>query len=324
MPTWELQLALTVDSGIRTTVVVPLPPGDEFLSVCHDVSLQFALDPARHRLVPLSESAHQEMSRKQLMVRRDSEIVNRSELLLPISLRPGGSLETLMGEREAAGAIIDDRFQTGYQTRRSALGYIVTNEEYNTECDRIGSDFLIHWTRTSNSAWPEERLIDYYRAIAASSHYPRSALETLSRMLKMRCIVASSRHMAAGVRSVAFSALTVREALPLMHWRARYRFMSFEPYGIGIRTETALRMGVKPVEYCDSKEIPADESVRWMYQSRGERGDWPAEQEWRFPGDFSLDLSRGDMVALCRYPEEAGIIADRHGVPTLSVTTSRW
>lgn len=321
MPTWELQLALAVDCRCAVTVVVPLPAGEAFDKTSHAISEQFAIDPERHNLVPLSHADGALYEKEQLMQSRDRDIVDRAGLLLPMSLRPGSSLEMIMIERAAAGAIVDERFRAEFRRRQSAVGYTITAGEYNTECDHIGPDYLIHWTRTCNSAWPDEKLIDYYRAVAASSHYPRSALETLSHMLMTKCIMASSRHMATGVRSVAFTGLTVREALPLMRWRARYRMMSLEPYGIGIRKEPATKMGVKPVIYCDSGELPVGGPERWLYQSRGERGDWPAEQEWRIPGDFGLDLPPGDVVAFCRFPGEAKIIAERHGVPTFPVTT---
>jgi hypothetical protein len=316
-----LQLALAVEHQCAAIVVLPTPAGDNFDQASNYVCEQFALDPTRHRLVPLSRECGDASGKEQLMQLRDRDVVSRADLLIPVSLRSGGRLTALMHERAAAGAAIDERFRTDYRPRRSALRYIVSEHEYNTQCDQLRREYLIHWTRASNSAWPDERLIDYYRDVAASRQYPRSAFDTLSHIFETGQIIASARHMASGVRSVAFTALTVREALPLMRWRARYRMMSFEPYGVGIRRETASRMGVKQVVYHDGAASLSTESERWRCQSRGKRGDWPAEKEYRYPGDLSLELPPGDVIAFCRFPGEAEILAKRLGVQTLAVTS---
>ena len=98
-----------------------------------------------------------------------------------------------------------------------------------------------------------------------------------------------------------------------MKWRARYREMSFEPFGIGIERDWALVNGIKPVDYKEKSGKPQTDV--WLSQSKGAISDWQKEDEYRCLGDFNLSrVPREKLAAFCLNKEEARLISTRFGV----------
>jgi hypothetical protein len=110
--------------------------------------------------------------------------------------------------------------------------------------------------------------------------------------------------------TVSFTGLSPIEALPLMRWRARYRRMSFEPYGIGIDRSIAVEHGIDEVQYHGLCEYPAsDVPRRWLLQSVGREGDWRQEREYRHLGDFDLHrVPREGVVLFCHHADEVDLL----------------
>ena len=218
---------------------------------------------------------------------RDEEIIKQASFLIPISLRPGGTLDTFM--RNSATPKINS-FQTPYSSKTDTQAYTITADNLNPCLAEIADNYLIHWTRSPNAPWPNQTLYDYYLSLINSPTYPQTALATLERIISAKTIIASANHMPGNHATVAFSGNTPRQMLPLFRWRSRYRTMSFEPYGIGITKSSALRHGITKVTYYQLEEKPRiPENNSWRYQSSGKISDWTKEQEYRHPGN--LDFS---------------------------------
>ena len=231
---------------------------------------------------------------------RDRLIIESADIVYPVSLRRGSTLQALIKKNDN-NAVIDNSCRTEYEKSADSCLKRVETDKLNSELDNRLDDFIIHWTRTSNSPWPGETHYEYYEAIINSNNfYPRSALETLKRILTENTIRASIRHYRKGFPAVAFSELKPSEAAKLMKWRARYREMTFEPYGIAVRKSTGLELGVRPVIYGSSVEYKnLADSDKPYFQSVGKKGFWLPEKEWRHIGDFKLDrVSPGDLKFL--------------------------
>ncbi len=322
-PAWELIAAAGSIKGCRTKLVIPVAMDEDFdEQVAHwerelnlnDVMTEFIECPPPS--AKGDKAAH--------MHARDQMVCNLSDLLLPVSVRPNGSLEKLLQAQEKASKQIDDDFLEVYQPSADKFAYTMDPSDISEDIKSIGSDFVIHWTRTSNGAWPTERLIDYYHDLIESKRYPRSAFDGLMNIVSLGRIVASSKHIRDKAATVAFSRQSPVEMIPLMRWRARYRQMSFEPYGIAIPAELAERLEIRRVKYIDSTGDPErkkENIVRWLTQTSGKRSDWTIEKEYRHLGDFSLDRVPPDkLMLICRTKAEADEAALRSGMRAVPFT----
>lgn len=288
-PTWELVLSLASLSGVPVTIVTTFNSlseiKDTFDLYGRDAEIVFI--PAKLKTV-----------KEEVSALLDAHIVQTADILFPVSIRKGGNWENIL--RHQAYLRINESFRVPYATQKTVIKTAYSCEQINQEIYSLGADFLFHWTRATTRPWPTERPLDFYQAIIESQTYPRTGLDTLCNILDTNTIVASSRHMPTGVSTVSFSALTPPEAISLMRWRMRYREMSFEPYGIGIRKEAALKAGILPVEYLERNELK-EVRERWRFQSVGARTDWRKEAEYRYPATLPLNqFSRDDVVVITK------------------------
>jgi len=314
LQTWELTAVAAAAADVPQTLYLP---DRERERAEHWIST-LGLDPARDRvaLVP----GEGPTTTREFMERRDHLICQHADRLYPVSIRPTGTMARLVEQARGNGRAIIDDFTVPHSDRPSPLKYTLSPERLNPEADWIGRDCLIHWTRTANRAWPDERLYDYYHAIIQSSTYPHSAFDTLVHILSTGVLRGSARHMPAQIPTVSFTGLPPSESIPLMRWRARYSEMSFEPYGVGIRRSAAASMGLRPVRYFDPHRTQPTPGDRWLTQSIGRHTDWRGEREYRCRGDLALhDVTESDLVAFCNTPDEARKITARTGVRAVSV-----
>ena len=164
-------------------------------------------------------------------------------------------------------------------------------------------------------------MIDYYKDIINSEIYPRTAFDTLLRIIRNGTIIASARNMPEGVPTVSFSAQPPGHAIQLMRWRARYSEMSMEPYGIGISITNAKQRGIFPVRYYDKSEYKMEnDKERWLTQSKGKITDWSDEMEYRHQGNFDLKRIPSDEIQLfCHTQSEAESIFHETGFKAISI-----
>jgi hypothetical protein len=320
MQTWELITAVASMERIPLRLYLP-----SSLSKANNgqvaIFRNYALDGQSVEFCQVEESVR--ASKEDILMHRDRAVVEGADILIPISIRMDGHMAALLESARTKGKQIVQNFAVTEQSKNPTLAYHLDTASLNPEIDSVARQYLIHWTRTSNSAWQDERLIDYYAAIVRSEAYPRSALDTLRHIVSSSRIIASARHMPENIPTVALSSLSPRDVIPLMRWRARYSEMSFEPYGIGIRTDYASHVNVHPVVYYEGKHPPPKASTSpWLYQSIGMQTDWRQEQEYRHKGDLLLDgLTKDALCLFCRFPEEALQLERDFGIKAIALQT---
>jgi len=314
--TWELVTALASIHDVPLRLVMSEDSATGFDHLTEEVIQQFDLSPNNVEFIASRLPGCQ--SREQVQAARDRTVISLADLILPISIRPKGSMAGYLASL-AAKRDINSTFQIEYRRRRERLAYTLDHARLSNEIQQLGDGYIIHWTRAVNGPWPGERPVDYYRDIAQSDRHRRSASDTLMRILANKRLIASPRHMPQNTPVVAFSALSPVDIIPLMRWRARFGEMSFEPYGIGIRREVAQSVGVRRVQYGDRLQHERVSAESWIRQSPGTRSDWRVEQEYRHLGDLDFSAIRREALKVfCLMPQEGAVISARFGLPVVS------
>ncbi|MBU0985553.1 MAG: hypothetical protein KKA42_16890 [candidate division Zixibacteria bacterium] len=319
MQTWELITALGAMNNIPLWLTVPVSSPDRDGRTRDHIIADYDLKPDRVTITTVASTVGS-ADRHHLMAARDRNIVAQADMLMPIALRPDSSLRGLVTDAESRGVRVHREFEIPYYPHGRGLAIDYSQLAVTPELQTLDDRYLIHWTRGTNGRWPGERAIDYYRDLLASDTWCRSALHTLTRIVETRTVLASAHKMPARTPCVSLSGLRPVDVLPLMTWRARYRQMSFEPYGIGIRREEAMQYGIQPVWYHDrmnnSEKLPDD---AWRWQSIGQKTDWRRECEYRMRGDLDLRVfPRAALRLFCRTGEEAERLQSRFGLPVTS------
>jgi hypothetical protein len=317
MQTWELLTALASLEKINQTLLVPATSSGEFKQLKESAIDQFGLTPDSVEFIPIIDNKN--TIKRLLWLKRDELIVETADVLVPVSLRRNGHMETVINQCRVQGKEVVSHFQVLYEKRSEPFAYSIQTDRLNPELMGMKDQYAIHWTRVSNSAWPTEKLVDYYKAIIKSETYPRSAFHTLMHIITTKRICASSKHMPMSIPTVSFSGLPPVEVISLMRWRSRYQQMSFEPYGIGIEKDYAINSGIYPVRYYRRKSKRNNDNEAWLWQSIGERGDWRAEHEYRHKGDFNFShIPAHQLCAFCYTKKEAQIIEQTTGIKAVS------
>lgn len=322
MSTWDLLTSLGSIHRLRLNIFLPCRDPANFSSLVQRTAQQFDLSSGLVEFIPVESDIETKRDRD-LWKARDRMVIRSAEILVPISVRSCGQLQAMIDREIIEGRNVNAEFEVPYNAKRDRLAYRVDQNDVNPGLGRLGAEYLVHWTRTSNGPWPGERLIDYYRAVISSDRYPRSARDALLNIVTGGMIRATSKHMPGNAATVSFSGRRPSDMLELIRWRLRYREMSFEPYGIGIERKTALDMGVRPVVYYDKEDDLSGNAPEprpdWTTQSRGVKTDWRAEDEYRFPGDFHLNsLDKSRLVLFCRTSAEADELIDMTGIRTIA------
>lgn len=302
--TWELATFLAARYRIPLKLFLPLSPGANLVTQISSLTHEFNLDSSLVEFIPLYADG------KTSRILRDSQMIASADLLIPISVRPGGAMEKL--KTGTSQEIVED-FETPYEAKSQSLVVRIDERKLNPELLTFDEDLLIHWTRSTNRQWPGEKLCDFYGDICSSHVWPRSACRSLGRIMEEVRIRASARHMPRKTPCVSFTALSPIASLRLMKWRSRYREMSFEPYGVGVARSTLKKLGGREVIYTD--QLPDDETV-WYHQSIGAITDWRTESEYRIKDDLRL-AEIGDITLFCRKQSEAERLRECYGVRAL-------
>ena len=302
---WEIALWRAASCGAPVHVIAPAPRGEPEGSTLVRLTNEFGLCPARTtwQLLP---SARATGRGKDTWSARDRAAFDAADVVCPISIRPGGRLEALLGAHPGR---VDDRFRVPFVRRQGeSKGWSLPRDGFE-DLEWPGPS-LLHLTRASEGPWPGEAAHEFLRDLTRSSdRYPRSGFETLCRILLERRIRASGFRIRKGAATVSFTALAPSQAVTLLRWRSRYARYSFEPYGVWISLEAARRIGAQPVRYDEGAAPDRQDCLR---QGRGARGHWEAEQEWRVEGDVALSgLGAGEVGAIVASDEEAEELRDR-------------
>ncbi|MBD3258044.1 hypothetical protein GF377_06390 [candidate division GN15 bacterium] len=326
MQTWEMVTALAVRRKLPLQLIVPVRSAAEFDTTCDEIRHQFNLRRYPVSFVPVSLSeesggGHTRTANRRLMITRDRLVVDAADLLVPISIRPRGSMARLINAAADDGTVVERRFLIDPPPRADSFQVNVDQKRLNPELDTLADRYLIHWTRATNQPWPDERWVDFYGDIIEADRWPRSGLATLKRILKTGRLIASTENMPDCTPTVSFSGLPPRDVVPLMTWRARYNRMSFEPYGIAIDCRAAKSIDIQPVAYYDPKKSEKPGAAdRWLSQSVGRKTDWRAEREYRYRGDVLLKwFDPEQIVIVCHRPSECAGLRRRFPYRVVSV-----
>ncbi len=279
MNTWELALALASHTGTRAIILVPSPDRNHTEEI-PEIIRRFKLDRTRTGFLFFGDPVKD--STKSTWPIRDRKIAAIVDLIIPVSIRPGGNLAELIEQNRDK---VNDAFIINYDAK--------TRPRPRYDKSRLNAsfpegNFLVHFTRTTASPWPDETDYDFYLAMATSAkEYCRSARSNLIHILKSETIFGSSKNIRGGYRVVGFTALSNSNLHDLFRYRRRLINPYFEPYGLGISTDTAVKFGMRPVRYGSPEnyhDLPAGDKP--FFQNVGDGGRWRSEQEWRHPGDF--------------------------------------
>lgn len=281
MNTWELSLALAARCRMPVIIVIPDSSSDERPRP-DDLIRRFHLDSSRSGFIFLKSETGR--GRKAGWLTRDGMIVHRADMLIPVSIRPGGSLAGLI---DYNASVIRDYAIPYEKPKRNRPQY----QHHRLNPAVRDGDLLVHFTRTTGSPWPDETAFDYYIALIESGEeYCRSAAHALKHILDRGLIFGSGRHIRSGIRAVGFTHLSDDSCLNLFRYRPRLVNPYFEPYGIGIDRHVAEDIGVRPVVYGPAEvydQLPDEDKP--YYQNIGSCGRrWTSENEWRYVGDFDL------------------------------------
>lgn len=313
MQTWEFLLFASAREGIDQRIIIPASDTAEFENQCFRIKDQFCLKGNVDFFHLPVEKAGDEES----MIRRDSVIVESADLLIPVSIRKKGAMESLIQKVAGSGKEIDTSFQIPYENRTEKISRLLDPSNLNDQLSGIKKDYVVHWTRSSNGPWPTEKMRDYYSAVVESENYPRNAYSTLINILLTQRIVSSQRHMPGNEKMVSFTANRPLEFIHLMRWRSRYVEMSFEPYGIGIDLSCAIEIGIKKVIYLDDRKTIQDPLYS---QSKGKKGSWIEENEYRFHGDFDLNtVPKDKLICFCLKSAESLFVEKTFGIRSVSI-----
>ena len=304
MKTWELVLALASRTGCPVGIISPDTLKNPAIMLSSLIE-RFKLNVQKTVLLFPEGTAR---SKPERLKYRDEAIIRTADLLLPVSLRPGGSLEALIA---ASKASIFRRYQIDYHVpKRPRPKYNAKTMTESLEDDA----WLVHFTRTARGPWPHQSAREFYLSIIHSgTTYCNSAINSLSRILAAETIYARSRHIKSGDPVVGFTLLN-RATIPrLFRYRPRDINPYFEPYGIAIAKSVALAAGAQPVVYGTS-DVFADmpEEDKPYFQAIGTYGQWVGEREYRYLDDFHLGTIAPDSVKiLVPFPREVELL-QRH------------
>jgi hypothetical protein len=291
--TWEFQAWVASESEIPQILILPSRPGQDLLELTEELVEQLNLPEGRWAVLAY-EVAPGQLRGKGWQLERDRVALNLADRIVPLVLRPGGKLEHLLKEKADPKAVDWSRKLEWEPPKRAERRFRFNPTDIEERIDPLHRDHLIHWTRASDGPWPGETLADYYRALSKSEkEYPRSGRATLNRILRESRLRGSAWKIRGGQPVVAFSALPPSQAIALMRWRKRYARYSIEPYGVAIDKQAALEVGIRPVSYVGGGRFDGTRPP-YLLQGAGEVGDWPAEREYRHPGDLDLSRIAGD------------------------------
>ncbi len=306
---WDIILTAALDARLPVRLVIPIYGRINKESAIDRLYSQFDL----HSCSFISVDCVYDKDKNKSLRMRDTMVVNRADTLIPVSIRPGGFFERVVSNNPSK---IEDRFRVPYLKRKSRISYSPSKRALEPKSLEEASTCIIHWTRTTHSPWPTEKMSDFCRALMHGKRYPRTAWDSLCNILSEKRIVAGDKNMPGKHRCVCFTGAQLSSFIHLMSWRKRCCHMSFEPYGIGIRSDFATKIGICPVVYCRPKQRDRlDTKTPWLIQSAGSIGNWRLEQEFRKSGDLDLSRLPGDaLVCFCSNRLEARNLSERFGV----------
>jgi hypothetical protein len=319
MFTWELVTWKVAACGGKLIVVVPGVPRHNALETASAIGDDFGLDTAQSLFIFPDGAPHAQQPLDDLP-QRDCWIVALVDMLVPVSIRPGGNLATMIERARSTPRKVDDRFTVSYK-RAARRSFHPKLAAAAPATEKLPWGYLTHWTTATADPWPGETKAQFYAAFERGEQgYPRSAFHTLSRILAERCLRASKRLIRGEERLVSLTACPPSELVRLVKWRPSLLRWTFEPYGIALDQRKLKSLGARPVIYGDDYQYDLlDDRDKPFFQNSGHgENDWRVEKEWRYRGDLDLNLfSREDGLIFVFTKEEVDALQKSSPFPVL-------
>ncbi|QDT12213.1 hypothetical protein [Planctomycetes bacterium K23_9] len=176
-------------------------------------------------------------------------------------------------------------------------GELIADEDQPEWMHRDG-DWLVHCTRACVGPWPGQTEQQYRdELLLGDDPSTRTPLDTLTRIVRSRRLLAGAVASAKAYPVVCFSAVALSELLVSRSYRQHLKRWDYEPWGIAIRKSAAIKAGIQEVIY-GNKETrkKIDPRDQYRFQAAGKTYDWTAEREWRSSADVGLDTFDRDDV----------------------------
>lgn len=309
--TWDFQVFCGTLMKLKMRIVIPAIDKDTYDKTCGYYKEQLNIDENNVEFIFFEKN-----NGKKCFNERDQYIIDNSDISYPISIRKNGFFYNSLKKNIE----IDTRYEIKYDASpkgKRKINYSPTSSKNLKELD----NYLFHWTRNPKGNWPDENLFNYYMSILNNKNNSRSAFNTLCNILDKNVIYSSSRHTLKNHKMVSFTGASLKKFLGLMKWRNKYNEMSYEPYGIGIDREEAIKMGIQKVIYCNKKEYDTlSLEEKKIHHLSGKKTDWSEENEYRFYGNFDLTLLPGEMkICICQNSDESSYIEKKYGIRSYSL-----
>ncbi len=307
---WNLVTMLAGKSGMEIILTVKTEDDSEGQNEFKRILEDYALDENHTSPLYLGENPGNQP--KKLWIPRDIFALKTADIVYPVSIRPGGRLDSLLSGGGYSAEMRND-FRIPWSHERQKSGQAVYDFSGCAVNPFPDGEWLVHWTRASQGPWPGEKARGFYRDLLKNPDtYVRSAGETVVKIISEKMIRGTSWNIPGGTRAVSLTSLPPEDAVSLMRWRKRFVRYSFEPYGIAIKRNILVRMGAQEVHYGKPHaDFPRD---KIFLQSPGEKGDWIKEKEWRIRGDLRLDsFDMDDYFVIV--PDETAAEKIRNRIP---------
>ncbi len=320
MHPWNLCVWAVSAVGGAQIIVLPKYDGDDFEVTIDNLILDYNLNPDKtgFLLFPTNTSSAKP---KAAWRERDQMIIEMADRIYPVAVRPAGNMAGHVESAVAGGKTVIRDFQCEYNPAKPER---LHKFDVRTVAEKFPAekwDYLTHWTHSFTGPWLDETSADYYSAVANSgSAYSRSALASLKRIISEKRIFAGDDHARRGERFVSFTELPPSQAVELMKWKPRQMRYSFEPYGIAIRKEAAVAVGIRKVIYGDGKAYRSLPDFEKPYFQMIGKSDWSREAEWRRLSDVPFEkIDRGDMLIIVAKNDDKARLPMPGGIRVVSL-----
>lgn len=300
MNTWEFLVWAVRHLGGSQIIIVPIDEKDDQHKIRDHTIDDFGLKRDQTAFM-FFRGIKRGIRGKSAWSERDKLAVSLANQIYPVAVREHGNLERLLKENPAKFSKATMKYNIDYHPVVRSEKIAIDEDELSSEIRSYNWHHLIHFTRTTYMPWPGENSADYYKAVCNSEdRYPRSALSTLKRIVDVQKVWASYYHIRGGHKVVSFTEHTPHKAICLMTWRSRQVRWNFEPHGIAIDRDFAVREGIKPVIYgLPEKYDELSDKDKPFFQNPGEKGgDWKPEMEWRHLGHLNLSRIPPEKIIL--------------------------
>jgi hypothetical protein len=308
--------------------VAALHPTEPFPIVELFLSPELSLRPPRH----------QELG---AIAPQDRALALASHRLELIFQRPGGTWQELIRRQQ-----VDSRFpRSAVNVCSEPLQQCTTTTDDASQLpggDLLPSQFsiaescapdgphLIHWTRAPFAAWNGESEDDYETGLLQGTVAgPRSAFDTLRRILREKTVRGSGRLLRQGRAAVCFSATPLQSYSGLRIYRQHLHRFDFEPYGLCVSRRKLQELGARPVIYGATpmlERLPLADQPFFQAAVAGRSTplDWTLEREWRLAGDLDLrPFAAHELCVFVNQPSEADRLRREFAWPVICLNDAR-